>query len=107
MPHILETVRAIWPDARLVASVDRRSAEMLGGLGPALDRFLAFGDCCVAVEKALLTPSLAFCLERAGGERLGVWVPNTPDEIGHWMAQPIRQVTTDRPDLALAARARR
>ncbi|MGE0718991.1 MAG: glycerophosphodiester phosphodiesterase family protein [Alphaproteobacteria bacterium] len=107
MPHILETVRREWPEAPLVASVDRRSAEILGGMGAALDRFLAFGDICIAVEKAVLVHTLDLCLARTGRERLGAWVPNTPDEIAFWMGQPIRQVTTDRPDLALAARSGR
>lgn len=39
-----------------------------------------------------------------GGERLGVWVINEADELDHWMKMPIRQIATDRPDLALAAR---
>lgn len=29
---------------------------------------------------------------------------DTVDEIHHWMGQPIRQITTDRPDLAILER---
>ena len=106
VPGILETVRRLDPGQRLLASLDRRSAEMMGGLAPALDRFAAIGGCMVAVEKSLLSGSLDFCVERLGSERLGAWVPNEADEIAAWMAKPIRQITTDRPDRALRLRGR-
>jgi glycerophosphoryl diester phosphodiesterase len=107
VPEILEYARACWPDARLLASLDRRSAELLGGLSAALDRMASLPGCIVAIEKGLLRQTFAFCLERLGSDRLGVWTPNEADEIVHWMGAPIRHVVTDRPDLALAARTRR
>ena len=39
-----------------------------------------------------------------GGEYLGAWVPNEADDIAQWLARPIRQITTDRPDVALTLR---
>jgi glycerophosphoryl diester phosphodiesterase len=105
VPEILEYVLACWPDARLIASLDRRSAELLGGLAAALDRLATLPGCIVAIEKGLLQQTFSFCMERLGGDRLGVWTPNEPDEIAHWMHAPIRHVVTDRPDIALAARA--
>jgi glycerophosphoryl diester phosphodiesterase len=60
----------------------------------------------VAVERTLLREQLASCLDRLGSERLAVWTPNAEDEIAYWMAQPIRHICTDRPDLAIAARLR-
>lgn len=104
VPTILETVRRLSARQRVLGSLDRRSAEMLGGLAPALERFAAIDGCLVAVEKGLLADSLELCLKRLGGERLGVWVPNEPRELAFWRAQPIRQITTDRPDIALARR---
>lgn len=104
VPQILETVRRLSPAQRVLGSLDRRSAEMLGGLTLALDRFAAIDGCLVAVEKGLLADSLEPCLKRLGGERLGVWVPNEPRDIAFWLAQPIRQITTDRPDTALQCR---
>ena len=98
-------LQRIDPDQRVLASLDRRSAELLGGIEPALDRFAAIDGCLVAVEKSLLSATLALCLARLGRDRLGAWVPNEPDDIAHWLRQPIRQITTDRPDLALAARS--
>ncbi len=105
VPEVLESVRRIAPGQRVLASLDRRSAELLGGIEPALDRFAAIGGCLVAVEKSLLSATLDLCLARLGRDRLGAWVPNEPDDVAHWLRQPIRQITTDRPDLALAARS--
>jgi glycerophosphoryl diester phosphodiesterase len=104
VPEILETVRWLSPDQRVLASVDRRSAEIFGGLPAALDRFVAIGNCMVAVEKGLLADSLELCLQRVGGDHLGAWAPNDADDIAEWLARPIRQITTDRPDIALKLR---
>jgi glycerophosphoryl diester phosphodiesterase len=104
VPEILETVRQLSPEQRVLASLDRRSAELFGGLPTALDRFAAIGNCMVAVEKGLLADSLELCLHRVGGEFLGAWVPNDAEDIARWLAQPIRQITTDRPDVALGLR---
>jgi glycerophosphoryl diester phosphodiesterase len=104
VPEILETVRRLSPPQRVLASLDRRSAELFGGLPSALDRIAVIGNCMVAVEKGLLADSLNLCLRQVGGEFLGAWVPNEPDDIAHWLAQPIRRITTDRPDVALALR---
>lgn len=103
-PSVLETVRRLSPHQRVLASLNKASAERLGGLGPALDRFDAIGGCLVAIEKSLLAENLEACLGRLGSERLGVWVPNEPEDIAYWMAQPIRQLTTDRPDIAVQYR---
>jgi glycerophosphoryl diester phosphodiesterase len=105
VPEVLERVRTAWPEARVLASLDRRSAEAIGGIVSALDRFMRIPGILIAVEKSLLGLAQALCLERLGSARLGAWVPNEIDELGHWMAQPIRAVTTDRPDRALDVRA--
>jgi glycerophosphoryl diester phosphodiesterase len=104
-PEVLETVRRHDPKIRVLASLDRRSAEMLGGLPAALDRFASIDGCFIAVEKSLLGLCLEACLARIGGDRLGAWVPNEEPDLAFWLGQPIRQITTDRPDLALKARA--
>jgi glycerophosphoryl diester phosphodiesterase len=52
----------------------------------------------------LLADNLDYCLERLGRERLGAWVTNEPADIADWLVRPIRQITTDRPDLALEQR---
>jgi glycerophosphoryl diester phosphodiesterase len=104
VPSVLERIHGLWPAGRLLASVDRRSAELLGGPEATLDRFAAIPGCLIAVEKALLVETLSLWLDRVGPERLGAWVTNEPGDIDYWLRQPIRQITTDRPDLALATR---
>ncbi|HET6224025.1 MAG TPA: glycerophosphodiester phosphodiesterase family protein [Dongiaceae bacterium] len=104
VPEILEAVRRLSPHQRVLGSLDRRSAELFGGLPAALDRFAVIGNCMIAVEKGLLADSFELCLCRVGGEFLGAWVPNDADDIAQWLARPIRQITTDRPDVALALR---
>ena len=104
VPRALETVRGIAPRQRVLASVNERSAEAMGGLAAALDRFAALDGCLVAVEKGLLAANLELCLDRLGRDKLGAWVSNEPADLAHWLAEPVRQITTDRPDLALEQR---
>jgi glycerophosphoryl diester phosphodiesterase len=104
VPEVLEEVARVWPQGRVLASLDHRSAEMLGGIRRALARYREIPNCVVAVQKGLLSATWDQCLAALGSERLGVWVINEPDEIRHWMKMPLRQITTDRPDLVLAAR---
>ena len=103
-PGTLEIVHGIAPGQRVLASVNQRSADAMGGLDKALDRFAAMDGCLVAIEKGLLADRLGFCLDRLGWEKLGVWVPNEAADLAHWLAQPVRQITTDRPDIALEQR---
>lgn len=104
VPEVLESVRRLDPRQRVLASLDRRSAELMGGLESALDRLDRIDGCLVAIEKGLLADSLELCLKRIGSNRVGAWVPNEPADIAFWLGQPIRQITTDRPDQALAVR---
>lgn len=104
VPEILQTVRSLAPRQRVLASLDRRSVELMGGLPAALDRFAGIDGCLIAIEKGLLADSFDLCVRRFGGDRLGAWVTNEAEEISRWLSQPIRQITTDRPDVALAQR---
>ena len=104
VPQVLEHIARAWPRQRVLASLDHRSAEMLGGLERALARLAAIPGCVVAVQKGLLAAGWDACLGALGPERLGVWVVNETPELERWLGQPLRQLTTDRPDLALAAR---
>jgi glycerophosphoryl diester phosphodiesterase len=105
VPEVIEAMRADAPRFRRLASLDRRSAEILGGLERAIDRFLAL-DCTIAIERTLLEVAFDRCHAMIGSERLGVWVPNTPPEIECWLRKPIGQLTSDRPDLAVGIRER-
>lgn len=104
VPSLIETVRRLRPQARVLISLDRRSAEMMGGISPALKHCAAIPGCIVAIEKSLLALALPLALKILGGERLGAWVTNEPQDIAYWLAQPVRQITTDRPDLAVSIR---
>ncbi|TFV51182.1 glycerophosphodiester phosphodiesterase family protein [Bradyrhizobium niftali] len=104
VPGVITTVRRLWPEAQVLASLDRRSAEMMGGIASALAQFAAIPGCIVAVEKSLLGLTLPLALQVLGSKRLGAWVTNEPEDIAYWLAQPVRQITTDRPDLAVSIR---
>jgi glycerophosphoryl diester phosphodiesterase len=103
VPEVIEAMREAAPRYRRLASLDRRSAEILGGLERAIERFLAL-DCTIAIERTLLDIAFERCQAMIGSEHLGVWVPNTPLEIDYWLRKPIGQLTSDRPDLAVAIR---
>jgi glycerophosphoryl diester phosphodiesterase len=103
-PKALQIVREIAPRQRVLASVNRRSADAMGGIAVALDRLTAIDGCLIAVEKGLLADTLELCLDRVGGGRLGAWVANEAEDLAFWLQRPIRQITTDRPDTALQQR---
>jgi glycerophosphoryl diester phosphodiesterase len=105
VPEILEEIRSRASHFRRLASLDRRSSEMLGGLDRAIRRFLDL-DCTIAVERTLLELEIERCRAAIATDRLGVWVPNTPGELNYWLRQPVGQITSDRPDLALSLRQR-
>ncbi len=104
VPEVLEHMRAAAPGYPRLASLDRRSAEMFGGVERAIRRFLDL-DCTIAVERTLLELEFERCRSLTPDGKLGVWVPNTPAELGFWLRQPVDQLTSDRPDIALALRA--
>lgn len=106
VPEVIEEIRAKAPHMRRLASVDRRSCEAFGGVDRTLQRFVDLG-CIIAVEQSMLR----LCIDRAvgivGRDKLGAWVPNTVRDLDFWLGQPIAQITSDRPDLALMLRAAR
>lgn len=105
MLEVLDTIRGLDAAIPLLASVDRRSCEMLGGLDRAIARLQAIPGLYVAVEKSLLIHTMQPFTAAFGADRLGAWVPNDEADLRYWLGQPVRQITTDRPDLALQARA--
>jgi len=100
VPEVIEEIRAKAPEMRRLASVDRRAAEAFGGVDRTLQRFVDLG-CIIAVEQSLLRLALDRAIAIVGRERLGVWVPNTVGDLDYWLGQPVSQITSDRPDLAL------
>jgi glycerophosphoryl diester phosphodiesterase len=104
VPTCHERVRALHPDIKLMACVWRPQTEFQGGLGPALDRFLSIPGTIAAVQEELLSHNERFCFERVPPGQLAVGVNNDPDRMAHWLARPVRQISTDRPDIALKLR---
>ena len=102
-PAVLSELRRLAPGLRTLGSMNRDFAERQGGVEALLRRFEELGVELIAVEKSLLAERLPFFLERVGAARLVAWVVNEPADIDRWLAAPIGTITTDRPDLALAA----
>jgi glycerophosphoryl diester phosphodiesterase len=99
----MEEIRLRAGQFRRLAPLDRRSAEMLGGIDQTIKRFLDL-DCTIAVERTFLELELEKCHAAIGADQLGVWVPNTPPELEFWLRQPVGQLTSDRPDIAVSLR---
>lgn len=106
VPEVIEEIRAKAPGMRRLASVDRRSCEAFGGVDRTLQRFAGLG-CIIAVEQSLLRLATDRAVGIVGRDKLGVWVPNTVGDLDYWLGQPVSQITSDRPDLALQLRAAR
>lgn len=106
VPEVIEEIRAKAPGLRRLASVDRRSCEAFGGVDRTLRRFVDLG-CIIAVEQSLLRLAVDRAVGIVGRDKLGVWVPNTVGDLDYWLGQPVSQITSDRPDLALQLRSAR
>lgn len=100
--EILVEIGRVAPHIRRLSSFDRNSAERLG-LKAGLDTMLELSD-IVAVEKSLLLAEWDAITAQVPLERLGAWVPNEEADLKFWLDQPIRQITTDRPDRAVSIR---
>lgn len=99
-PGVVDEVRRLVPNGRRLASIDRHSAERLGGFEVAVRKMAELVD-IVAIEKTLMREQWALINSIVPGDRLAVWTTNEPDEIRYWLGQPVRSLTTDRPDLAI------
>ncbi|MEI2387603.1 glycerophosphodiester phosphodiesterase family protein [Breoghania sp. JC706] len=99
---VLAQLKELRPDQRRLASMHLPEAERLG-LEPGLRTLLDLAD-IIAIEKTLLADNWATITALVPADRLGVWTPNDEDELADWLSRPLRQVTTDRPDLALKRR---
>ena len=78
------------------------------GKGPreAVDELACRGFTWVAVEKSYLTALLVGGFHRAGLQ-VGAWLVNDAEELATFAGMGVDYVTSDRPDLLLACRARR
>lgn len=101
-PEVLATVRRVAPHMRTLLSFYLGSTERLG-LAASLETALTVAD-VVAVERSLLLAEWEAITALAPLDRLAVWTPNTEEDLAFWLAKGLRDVTTDRPDIALAVR---
>jgi glycerophosphoryl diester phosphodiesterase len=106
VPECLERVRARAPGLPVMACVWRPQVEILGGLAAAVARFDRIEGSILAVQEELLSRNEELCRRLIPAERLAVGVHNEPERMQHWLSQPIRHISTDRPDLALEIRSR-
>jgi glycerophosphoryl diester phosphodiesterase len=102
VPSVLAEVRRQAPQSRILGSINRTSAEAMGGLSAAIERFLAMPDCLLAIEKTLLRYNFEIVRIRTELSALGVWTVDTEAEFAFWRDKGVRQITTNRPELALA-----
>jgi glycerophosphoryl diester phosphodiesterase len=105
VPEILETARSIEPSIKLLAPVFRQTSQMMGGLDRMLDRLERIPRLLLSFERTLLRDNREHVMKRIPHDRFCVGVTNDPDELAFWMTKNVHQVGSDRPDLALAARA--
>jgi glycerophosphoryl diester phosphodiesterase len=101
-PQVLRTVRRMAPHIRTLISFHRPSAERRG-FEAGLEEALSVAE-VIAVEKSLLAAEWDAITALVPVERLAVWTPNSEEELAFWLGKGLRDVTTDRPDLALVVR---
>lgn len=102
LPEVLATIREVASHIRTLSSFDTKSVERYG-LTEGLRRMLDLSD-IIAIERHVLDQNWDTIVDLVPGDRLGAWVPNDEADIAYWLGKPIRQITTDRPDLAVALR---
>lgn len=102
---VLAECRRVAPEIARLVSVNADWAARRGGLAGFLDAVEGLVG-IVAVEQNLLEREWKTATARLGRERLCVWTVNDEAALARWFASDVGHLTTDRPDLALAAQAR-
>lgn len=100
-PEVLEEVRALDRDIPVLASVNYRSMEMLGGPLRCLERLDRISGCALALDHTVIERLLQMHPDAVDLHRIGVWVLNTEEAINRAIAQGVRQITSDRPDIVI------
>lgn len=102
-PEVLERCRTIAPDMSCLMSLNKNSSDKLGGLEKTLDRGLELAD-VIAVQIDLLDEQWDYITSRVPLEKICAWVPNSEEDLKHWLDRGVGYITTDRPDLGLKLR---
>ncbi|CDZ66226.1 Glycerophosphodiester phosphodiesterase [Neorhizobium galegae bv. orientalis] len=100
--EVLKTIGQVAPHIRRLSSLNHKSVQALG-LRQSVEAMLQASD-VLAIEKALLLEEWELLSALVPAEKLGVWVPNELEDLSFWLKRPLRQITTDRPDLAVKVR---
>jgi glycerophosphoryl diester phosphodiesterase len=99
---VLRECRRLAPHLPGIFAVGPKAVENLG-LDAALERALNAAT-YVGVHIGILAEQWDEVVEKVPLTRLGAWVPNTAEELRIWLSRGLAQVTTDRPDIAVAVR---
>ncbi|WP_122466029.1 glycerophosphodiester phosphodiesterase family protein [Brevundimonas lutea] len=99
----LECAVTTCPGLRTALAIQLSTSWMVGGLEVLVERGLRIPGCVISLESLLARTNLEWLLEIAPG-RLGVWNADDEDDLRFWLGQPVRQIITDRPTLALRLR---
>jgi glycerophosphoryl diester phosphodiesterase len=102
-PDVLRDIRTAVPNGRRLASIDRHSAERLGGLPAALTMLGELVE-IVAVERSVLLENLDLVKSIVPMNRWAVWMCNDAESIEYWLQQPVFSITSDVPDLAVSVK---
>jgi len=101
---VLKTIRDVAPHISRLSSLNHKSVQAKG-LTKSVEDMLEVSD-ILAIEKSLLKEEWDLLSALVPADRLGVWVPNEEEDIAYWMDKPVRQMTSDRPDIAAKVRER-
>ncbi len=99
----LEQAIALRPGLVTALAIQLSTSWMVGGLEALVRRGLAIPGCIISLETQLARHNLDRLVSLEPG-RLGVWNADDEKDLAFWLAQPIRQIITDRPSLALRLR---
>lgn len=100
---VIAMIKEQAPGVRTLLSFWEKSAERYGhreGIEAA-----ARAVDVVAVEKSYLDANWDMVTGIVPLARICGWVPNTEAELAYWMPKGLGRITSDRPDLAVAARS--
>jgi glycerophosphoryl diester phosphodiesterase len=102
-PETVARVRELAPETTRCGFVGSKAAQKAGGLVPAIGIMADAGADYIGLQHTIADAD-ALKAVRSLGLSLGVWTVNDRADLDRWVRQPVDFVTTDRPDLALAAR---
>ena len=102
-PETVVRLRELAPETTRCGFVGSRAAQKAGGVVPATRIMADAGARYIGFQHTIANKE-ALDAARDLGLSVGVWTVNDRADLDRWVRQPVDFITTDRPDLALAAR---